>query len=236
MIRSRQQLARLPATEVSYSTIIHRLLRLRHHCRHHRLAGSTCWRMTAGSVPRRNPSRQAHAAPAERDRRRTRNRRGPAAGKGDGRAGQHREEPSTSSASATNCARRSTPSSAMRRLLERRRRASPHLNSRDPRHQAQRRPPIRADRGAARHLQDRSGPSCRSIRTRSTSRTSSTRSSRCSLFRRRRRDCSSSTSALRQPAALRTHRREAAAPDPRQPALQRDQVHRCRHGPLRRRI
>ena len=138
-----------------------------------------------------------------------------------------RPRPAMSSASATSCARRSTPSSAMRNCSNATR-SIPRGARRRPGHPPQRRAPVRPDRRPARHLADRDGPlqlNRNEVRTRGLPRPArrhvppagDRQGHRLPLH------------PAEAPAGRRAHRREAAAADPDQPAVQRDQVHRRGH-------
>ncbi len=117
-------------------------------------------------------------------------------------------------------------------LLERDLAISPGAARAHPHHPPQRRSHGRADRGIARHLQDR-GRADRGLSRRGPARRVPAAArqhvppaGRATRHRLR-------VLELRPAAGRRLHRRAAAAADPDQPAVQRGEVHRCRRGPLR---
>ena len=118
-------------------------------------------------------------------------------------------------------------------LLERDMSISAAAARRHRHHPAQRRASGRADRGACWTSRRSRRDASRSTATRCGWRSFCDNSSACSACRRRRR---ASTSRFTRPDRMpdgRLYRRAAAAADPDQPAVQRDQVHRAGRGASR---
>ena len=194
------------------------------------IAGVAAWLFVLAQESRRvaeEETRRQTDAADERNRGPQAHRRAVAEGQGSRRSRQPGQEPL-----------RRRPQPRIAHAAQRHSRLRPIAGARpgDPaaarqRHQGgapQRRASVRPDRRPARHFQDRSRPPAPHPRRGAHLATSSTRSSTCSACRRPPRASTFTIVRADAAAGRGADRREPAAPDPDQSALQRHQVHRCR--------